>query len=97
MSEKDAETGKVTACLDKCVERMLNTTNMPDPNQLACTETYRFCETCITKASRTRGRRVRDASAGIGRREEVNFLKAFQAQQNAETVLRHDQNGWLGR
>ena len=84
--EKDAETGKVTACLDKCVGNGVNTT-MPDPNQLACTETYRFLRNVYNQgiadawstlaAYETQALELADA-------EEVNFLKAFQAQQNVE-------------
>ena len=74
------------ACLDKCVGNGVNTT-MPDPNQLACTETYRFLRNVYNQgiadawstlaAYETQALELADA-------EEVNFLKAFQAQQNVE-------------
>ena len=83
--DKDAD-GKVTACLDKCVGNGVNTT-MPTPNTLACTETYRFMRNVYKQgianawstlaAYETQALDLADA-------EEVNFMKAFQAQQNVE-------------
>ena len=78
--------GKVTACLDKCVGNGVNTT-MPDPNRLACTETWRFMKNVYQSgitATWSSLAGYEDAGAAVATAEEVNYMNAFKARQNVE-------------
>ncbi len=78
--------GTVSGCLDKCVGNGVNGT-FPDPNTLACTETYRFLRNVYEKGIadswstlagyETQALELADA-------EEADYMTAFEAQQNVE-------------
>lgn len=78
--------GTVSGCLHKCVGNGVNGT-FPDPNTLACTETYRFLRNVyeqgiadswsILAGYETQALELADA-------EEADYMTAFEAQQNVE-------------
>jgi hypothetical protein len=78
--------GTVSGCLNKCVGNGVNGT-FPDPNTLACTETYRFLRNVyeqgiadswsILAGYETQALELADA-------EEADYMTAFEAQQNVE-------------